>query len=181
MWWRRNLDHAVDNVQGRAFAPVRAVAQRLVWALPLGEGGAAGVAACRPSQGEVEGEGEVSVGVGHKLDEVGASATHLLLPSCHYCAVVDADDEDGVDPRLLKPAVDLSRLEARDLARRSGGREGAGQSDEEDLAVLEERPHRLRCRRRVPREADVHDDVGRNGVSDLDHSRLVLRVAEDRC
>ena len=49
----------------------------------------------------------------------------VLLPGVHHGAVVDGDDVHLVDPRLLKLALDLGFLEARDLARGSGGRESA--------------------------------------------------------
>ena len=49
-------------------------------------------------------------------------ASLVLLPGVHDGAVVDGDDVHLVDPRLLKLALDLGFLEARDLARGSGGR-----------------------------------------------------------
>lgn len=45
----------------------------------------------------------------------------VLLPGHHDGAVVDAHNVDLVDPSLLKPAVKLGSLEARDLVEGGGG------------------------------------------------------------
>ena len=74
---------------------------------------------------QVEGDGELGGGVRGELDQVAAAQALVLLPGVHDGAVVDGDDVHLVDPRLLKLALDLGFLEARDLARGSGGREGA--------------------------------------------------------
>ena len=61
----------------------------------------------------------------------------VLLPGVHDGAVVDGDDVHLVDPSLLKLALDLGFLEARDLARGSGGREGTRERHPENLALVE--------------------------------------------
>jgi len=81
------------------------------------------------SEDEAERLCQVGVGVGDELDELGAGEAHVLLPRRHHRAVVHAHDVHHVDAGLLKAAVDLGSLEARHLARGSGGRERARQRD----------------------------------------------------
>ena len=57
----------------------------------------------------------------------------------HDGGIVDAEDVDLVDPSLLKTAVDLGCLEARDLARGSRGRERARERDHQHVALGGER------------------------------------------
>ena len=83
--------------------------------------------------------GERAVLVGDELDQLGAGEALVLLPRLHDGGVVDAEDVHLVDPSLLKAAVDLGCLEARDLARRSGGREGAWERDHQHVALGGER------------------------------------------
>ena len=60
----------------------------------------------------------------------------------HDGGIVDAEDVDLVDPSLLKTAVDLGCLEARDLARGSRGRERARERDHQHVALRGERLNR---------------------------------------
>ena len=60
----------------------------------------------------------------------------------HDGGIVDAEDIDLVDPSLLKAAVNLGSLEARDLARGSRGRERARERDQQHVALGGERLNR---------------------------------------
>lgn len=55
--------------------------------------------------------------VREELDHLGPREALVLLPGLHDGGVVDAEDVHLVDPSLLKPAVDLGSLEARDLVK----------------------------------------------------------------
>jgi hypothetical protein len=86
---------------------------------------------------QVERDGELGGGVRGELDQVAAAQALVLLPGVHDGAVVDGDDVHLVDPRLLKVAHDLGFLEARDLARGSGGREGARERHPKNFPLVE--------------------------------------------
>ena len=80
----------------------------------------------------------LGLGTTAKGHQVASAEALVLLPGVHDGAVVDGDDVHLVDPRLLKLALDLGFLEARDLARGSGGRKCAREGDPERLLALVE-------------------------------------------
>mmetsp|Transcript_6355 Transcript_6355/g.20905 ORF Transcript_6355/g.20905 Transcript_6355/m.20905 type:complete len:260 (+) Transcript_6355:349-1128(+) len=150
-------DHPVDQVGGGALAAHGVPTERLVRPGALLAGTRRLVR--RAGQHNVHGLRELRVGVGQELNQVRAGQALILLPGRHDRAVVDADDPDTVDPCLLKAAVNLGSLEARDLARGSGGREGARQRDKQVLALADKGGHRLWRVGRVAREALMNDSV----------------------
>jgi hypothetical protein len=81
---------------------------------------------------------EASMGIAEHSDHRALTiATHSLVhrPSPHHGAVVDANDEHLVDPKLLEHV--LCRKIAGDLPRGSARRESAGQAHEEHTLARE--------------------------------------------
>jgi len=123
------LDHTINDEHGSTFAAHCMAAKVL----------------CRSSfvgQNDVKGLGEVSLCVCDKLDQIGGSEALILLPGAHDSTIVHANDDDLVDPSPLKSAVNFGCLEARDLARGSGGRKCPRERDDECL-LCEQFAHRL--------------------------------------
>jgi len=141
-----HLDDAVDDVHRGALAAHRVRTKH-----------ASGARVRR--EHNVERDGERRLRVGDKLDQVRAREALVLLPARHDRAVVDAVDIDLVDPSVLKLALNLGFLEARDLARGSGGGEGAGERHPKGVSLGEVTGHLL-VRRVEAEEADVDRNVG---------------------
>mmetsp|Transcript_3211 Transcript_3211/g.13443 ORF Transcript_3211/g.13443 Transcript_3211/m.13443 type:complete len:304 (+) Transcript_3211:34-945(+) len=119
---RDHLDHAVLDEHREA---LRAVGAELVHGPGVGED-------------HPERLGGLPVGVREELD-VGPGDALILGPSVHDLPVVHAEHEHFVDPGSLEGV--LPREETRDLARGSGGGEGAGKAHDEGLLAREARGH----------------------------------------
>uniref|UniRef100_A0A7S3RRX1 Uncharacterized protein n=1 Tax=Strombidinopsis acuminata TaxID=141414 RepID=A0A7S3RRX1_9SPIT len=130
-----HLDHAINQIGGSPLAAHGVPAKSLVGPSTFLSG--AGRLVGRTGQNNAHRLRELSVGVGEELNQVRARKAHFLLPCRHDRAVVDADNPDAVDPCLLEAAVNLGSLEARDLARGSGGRERTRKGDEQMLALAD--------------------------------------------
>ena len=119
---RDHLDHAVLDEHREALG---AVGAELVHGPGVGED--------HPQR-----LGGLPVGVREELD-VGPGDALVLGPGVHDLPVVHAEHEHFVDPGSLEGV--LPREETRDLARGSGGGEGAGKAHDEGLLAREARGH----------------------------------------
>ena len=142
----KDLDLAIDDVDGGALAPLRVEAERIVGALAR----AVRFALARQHDAERLGQGRLRVG--DELDQFRGREALILFPALHHRAVVDAEDVDLLDPRRLKPAVNFGLLESRDLASRSGRRERTRERYEKHLMfTLRAASRTCQCRsRRAP-------------------------------
>ena len=122
-----HLDDAVDDVHAEALAPVGAELTHR-----------SGVV-----EGHAERCGELGVWVSEEGD-VGSGDLLVHRPRAHHRRVIDAVHEHFVDSGSLEFV--LSREISRDLARGSGGCEGAGEADHDGLLAREARGGVHLCR-----------------------------------
>mmetsp|Transcript_31013 Transcript_31013/g.49865 ORF Transcript_31013/g.49865 Transcript_31013/m.49865 type:complete len:226 (+) Transcript_31013:301-978(+) len=116
------LDDAVHDVHGEALAAV----------------GAQHAHRPRVVQHQPKRLGALAARVGEEGD-VGARNLHGFRPRTHDGTVVHAEHQHLVNPGSLKSVLALE--ETRDLARRSGGCECAGQTDHEGLLARQASGH----------------------------------------
>jgi len=162
----KDLDFSALDKQSRTLATLGVHAQCNVWSRKAIH---KGILSARHN--EPESRRELGLRVSDEVNQLRAGETLVLLPGHHHGAIVDADHKDLLDPCLLKSAVNLGFLEARDLARGSGGSEGSRQRHHQILS--EARRHRfpsLDGTGVVSSEAlVVHDRVSGEGITNLDH------------
>lgn len=78
--------------------------------------------------------GELSTRVAHERDDPFAIDPLIFCPSVHYGRIVNAKNQDLVDPQFRKSLFLF--LVTRDLARGSRGGESPGQAYQDDLLTL---------------------------------------------